>query len=309
MFFKNLTFFRLEQPQLLPVEVLPDYLAPYRFQPCTSLQAQSYGWVPPLVDPTHQEGAPLVHVADGRYMLCAQREEKILPASVVNELLAEKILDIEEAKGVKVRKKERDALRDEIFHDLLPRAFSFTRRLYAYLDIRAGWLVIDSASPVKAEELASLLRKSLGSLPAIPPPVKQDPAGVMTGWLRSNGTLGGMSLGSDCRLKGTAENVAEVILRRSDLAAEEVDTLLDTGLAADALALSWRDRLSFTLDTNLRIKRLRFLDLVQAQRADIECEDAAASFDADFTIMAGELAEFIPALVELFGGLRQKGRP
>jgi recombination associated protein RdgC len=47
---------------------------------------------------------------------------------------------------------------------------------------------------------------------------------------------------------------------------------------------------------------LRFLELIQDQTADIESENAAEQFDADFSIMSMELANFLSRLVELFGG-------
>jgi recombination associated protein RdgC len=52
----------------------------------------------------------------------------------------------------------------------------------------------------------------------------------------------------------------------------------------------------------LSVKRLRFLDLIQDQVADIETDDEAAQFDVDFSIMSAELSSFLPRLIELFGG-------
>jgi recombination associated protein RdgC len=68
------------------------------------------------------------------------------------------------------------------------------------------------------------------------------------------------------------------------------------------IAVSWNERLSFVLDEAMGIKRLRFLDLVQEQASDVDAADAAERFDVDFAIMAGELAAFLPRLMELFGG-------
>ena len=68
------------------------------------------------------------------------------------------------------------------------------------------------------------------------------------------------------------------------------------------MALSWNDRLSFVLDDTLGIKRLRFLDLVQEQAADVEAADETERFDVDFSIMSLELSAFLPRLLELFGG-------
>lgn len=62
------------------------------------------------------------------------------------------------------------------------------------------------------------------------------------------------------------------------------------------------DRMAFIIDENLAIKRLKFLDLVQDQIADTEAETEQERFDVDFTIMALELANFLPRFVEIFRG-------
>jgi recombination associated protein RdgC len=298
MWFKNLSLLRFTEPFTFTTEALEEKLQAGRFQPCTSLQPMSYGWVPPV----GKEDAPLVHAANGCFMLCAQREEKILPAQVVNEVLAERVAEIEEKKGSPMRKKERDALRDEIVHDLLPRAFSFTRRQYAYIDANTGWLVVDSASMKKAEELASWLRRCLESLPVVPPQVIERPAAVMTRWLAEGEVPADILIENECELRATDEEGAVVRCKKHDLSAPEIQNHLEAGKEAVKIAVSWNDRLSFVLDVALGIKRLRFLDLVQEQAAEVEAEDAAQRFDVDFAIMSGELAAFLPRLLELFGG-------
>ena len=71
------------------------------------------------------------------------------------------------------------------------------------------------------------------------------------------------------------------------------------------LALSWSDRLAFVLDENLSVKRLKFLELIQEQAAEIETDDEIGQFDADFSIMTAELAQFLPRLLELFAEERK----
>lgn len=109
-------------------------------------------------------------------MLCAKREEKILPPAVINELLAERVAEIEESQMRKIRRKEKDEMRDNLIAELLPRAFSRSARTYAYIDAKEGWLIVDSASRKRAEELVELLRKTIGTLPVVPPAAANVPA-------------------------------------------------------------------------------------------------------------------------------------
>ena len=52
----------------------------------------------------------------------------------------------------------------------------------------------------------------------------------------------------------------------------------------------------------MAVKRLKFSDLVQEKFDDTNAEDAAAKFDASFAIMAAEVDNLIPELIEAFGG-------
>ncbi|MEJ2347183.1 MAG: recombination-associated protein RdgC, partial [Gammaproteobacteria bacterium] len=165
MLFKNLRLYRLTAPFDLSPEQLHQHLLDRAFRACTSLEHFSYGWAPPL----GRRGVQLVHAAGGYLLVCARREEKILPAAVIRDAVEEKAAAIEEQQGRPVRRRERSDLRDEMVQSLLPRALSRSTLTYAYIDPKGGWLVIDSANPRKADELVQLLRESLGTLALQPP--------------------------------------------------------------------------------------------------------------------------------------------
>lgn len=78
------------------------------------------------------------------------------------------------------------------------------------------------------------------------------------------------------------------------------------GMAVEKLALAWKERLFFDLDCGLAIRRLRGVGDLQEAFGSLEAEDAAARFDAEFALTAGELAEFVPALLKAFGGLARE---
>ncbi|RLA20836.1 MAG: recombination-associated protein RdgC, partial [Gammaproteobacteria bacterium] len=106
----------------------------------------------------------------------------------------------------------------------------------------------------------------------------------------------------ECELRSPEEAGGIIRCKRQDLAAPEIKNHLDTGKQVIKLAVSWSDRLSFIVDENLSIKRLKFLELIQDQVADTESDSAEEQFDVDFTIMSQELSAFLPRLLELFGG-------
>ncbi len=298
MWFRNLQLYRLTAPLRLSPEDLGERLSSHAFRPCGSLETASQGWVPPL----GRHAETLVHAAAGRIMVCARTQERLLPAGVVKEIVDEKVADIEDAQGRKVGRKEREQIRDDVMLDLLPRAFTRSRLTWAYLAPKDGWLVVDASTPRRAQDLITLLRQSLDSLPAAPPAVRRAPASVMTQWLAGESMPEDFALADECELREPTEGGGIVRCRRQDLTGEEIQAHLEAGKQAVKLALIWDQRLSCLLGDDLSIRRLRFEDAVQEEAAATETEDAAARFDADFALMSLELARFIPRLLEVFGG-------
>ena len=124
----------------------------------------------------------------------------------------------------------------------------------------------------------------------------------MTQWLLNDQAPADITIEDECELRSPEEEGGIIRCKRHDLSVPEIKNHLDTGKEVIKLAVSWADRLSFIIDEHLAIKRLRFLDLIQDQVADIETYDEAEQFDVDFSIMSLELANFLPRLIELFGG-------
>jgi len=298
MWFKNLAIYRLTETFTLSPTELEEKLQSLCFKPCGSTDEFSYGWSSPLGRSSEQ----LIHQANGFIMLCATKEEKVLPTSVINEMTADKIAEKEDQEARKLSKKERTELKDQIIFELLPRAFSFSKKTFAYIDPKGGWLVVDAASAKKAEELISFLRKNLGSLPLVPVSTKEKPVSTMTQWLTQNDSPADVLIEDECELRAPEESGGIIRCKNQDLSAPEIKNHLDTGKQVIKLAISWSDRLSFIVDENLSVKRLKFLELIQDQVADTETDSAEAQFDVDFTIMSQELSTFLPRLVEIFGG-------
>lgn len=299
MWFKNLSLFRFTEPFTLPADELADKLEALRFRPCGPHEESSFGWTAPL----GKAEQALVYATNGYMMLCVKKEERVLPTAVVNEMIQEKAAEAEEQQGRKLSKKERTNLKDELIFDLLPKAFTFSRKTYAYIDPKGGWLVVDAASANKAEDLLTLLRKSLGSLAAVPINTADNPVTIMTQWLVTQQTPTDIVVEDECELLSPGEEGSVIRCKRHDLALPEIQNHLDSGKEVIKLAVSWANHLSFIMDKSFSIKRLRFLDLVQDQLNDMDIEDEATRFDVDFSIMSAELSVFLPRLIELFGGV------
>ena len=297
MWFRNLQLYRLGQHLDLTPEALDERLQSVAFRGCGRLELTAIGWVPPL----GREGQQLVHAAGGYVMICSRKADKIIPAGVVKQLLDDKVADVEAAESREVYRKERQRMKDDIIHGLMPHALTRHADQYAYIDTRNDLVVVDSPTPARAEALITLLRTTLGSLKATPVKVKQSISHTLTRWLGGERLAPGFALGEECELKHPDPDGGVITCRHQDLGAGEIRNHIKNGKQAVRLALHWKDRLTFLLQEDLSIKRLRFEEVV-TQDGEADADDAATRFDLDFSLMTLELNEFTPQLLRALGG-------
>ncbi|MFT0867169.1 recombination-associated protein RdgC [Pseudomonas sp. CAM1A] len=299
MWFKNLLSYRLTQEVPFEAEALEAALASKPARPCASQELTTYGFVAPF---GKGEDAPLVHVSGEFMLIAARKEERILPSSVVNDAVKEKVEEIEAEQMRKVYKKERDQIKDEIIQAFLPRAFIRRSMIFAAIAPRLGMILVNSASAKRAEDLLSTLREVIGSLPVRPATVKIAPSATMTDWVKSQQAAEGFYVLDECELRDTAEDGGIVRCKRQDLTGEEIQLHLSTGKVVTQLALAWQDKLSFVLDDKMVIKRLKFEELLQEQAEQDGGDEAQQQFDASFLLMMMTFSEFLPVLFEALGG-------
>lgn len=269
------------------------------FRPCGSHDPSSLGWVSPL----GRNSPKLAHEVEGCLMICARQEDKLLPASVVKEALDEKVDSLETEEGRKIARRERTELRDEIVHQLMPKAFSRSSRTFAMIDRLQGWILVDASSSSKAESVISLLRETLESLPTRPFETAISPAAVLTEWMLQPGLHQDFVLKDSCELRDTTEEGGVIRCRGEDLSTVEMQAHLKAGKQVVKLAVEWDERLACTIEEDISLKRIKFLDVIQEEAADVQTEDEIAQYDVAFSLMSLEFRRLIPRILELFGGM------
>lgn len=294
MWFKNLRLYKLTEP--INKLHLDELLERFQFTPCGSLDPVRYGFFPPL-----GEGYLFTHDALEFTMICAKREEKILPAAAINLALEEKAKAIGEAESRSVGRKEKQSLKDEIIFSMLPKAFSKVSLEYAYIDHKENLIVVNSSSAKRAEDLLSKLREALGSLRCIPISAKNIPTQVMTHWLQTNQLPAHFELGEECELQA-GKDARVIRCKKQDLTASEILSHIQSGMFVSKLSLDYREGITFVLDDQLSIKRLKFDDTVSEKSNERNPESKAEQFDADFAVMTIELRALIKDLLAAFGG-------
>ncbi len=295
MWFKNLFVYRLPAEFQLTAAKLSEQLATRPLQPCSGLEKNSKGWV------ASNPAGDLVHVMQGQMLIALGVEQKLLPASVVNQLAKERIADIEAQQGYKLGRKQVKDLKEQLTEELLPRAFVNRRLTYAWIDNKHGWLVVDAASSAKAEELLELLSKTLQELPVKLLHTELSPMAAMTDWLAGSAAPSGFSIDRELELRATGESKATVRYANHALEGEEILRHIAAGKRATRLGMTWNDRISFVLNEQLQVKRLSFLDVIKEESSN-QADHADEVFDVEFAMMTGELAKLLQDLVDALGG-------
>jgi recombination associated protein RdgC len=192
-------------------------------------------------------------------------------------------------------------VREQVELELLPRAFVKRGSTLIWIDPVNRWLLVDSTSSARADEVIEQLKEILGELPLTLLKTQLSPGTAMTQWLAAGEAMGSFSIDRDCELQASAEERAAVRYVRHSLDSDEVRSHIANGKTATRLALTWNDRISFVLTEQLQIKRLAFLDILK-EDAERQSENADDLFAANFTLMSGELAQLLTHLVEALGG-------
>jgi len=295
MWFKNITLLTLPATFSVDLAALESALAEHPLRSPGPLEMETRGFVSPFA----RDDAAMTHGTDGATLLCLGEDSRVLPASVFNEAIAERIKDHEAKTGRKPGKRLRIEFREAVLSELLPRAFIKHSRTAAYLDLRRNLLVVDSASDAAAEEVAAALRDALGSFPARPLFCEASSALLMSEWLIAGQLPEGFEFGDECELKDPSDHAMVARFRNHDLTAEEVIEHARCGKQVTQLGLIFDGRIGFVLDAKLKLRKLRFLDVVAEQIDAQDGADADQILDAEFALMSLELRRLFARLDEV----------
>jgi len=278
-------------------------LAEQKFAHVNRRQLHSYGWVPPMGGDSEQ----LVHATSGFILLKTRREERILPASVIGEHMAERIKSLEDKLDRKIRGKEKLDIRDNVVMELTPQAFTKSTYEQVLFMPAQNLLVIDNSSAKKIDQCTSLLRETLGTLPIEPLQTRHGQAALFTRWLKGTRKLPkGFTIGDECVLQDEDNIAGTVKCNKQDLTSDEIRALSTTGKQVIKMALNSNETVSFVIDDEFGFSKIKFLDTAPDDGSDEADLDPRAVFDSNVTLMALEFSNLFPAVIDLFGGVKDE---
>lgn len=298
MWFKNVRVYKLSAPLSTDVAEWENALAEFKFTPLSAQEAVKSGFSFPLHASIKQYCHPCQHLL----FFAVKRQEKILPAAVINEEMQPKLEAMEQEKGRPLSRKEKQSLKEELQQSLLPRAFSRSSLTQGYYDPENQWIVINSGSASKAEDVLALLRKALGSLPALPWLDNHKLNSSLQLWLQNKALPEGFALGCDAELKAPDEEGAKVKFSNHLLSADEVQSHLQDKLVT-SISLEQHEGLALAITDDGAVKRIKFHDVLTGQNEELGWEDLVTRLDADLMLMAAALNSALLSISQQQAGI------
>lgn len=298
MWIKQAKFFLLPQNKIPTADTLEEVLSQNAFQSVSGLALFSEGF-------THavQFNDAFVFSTQNSDKISIKKEERILPAAAVNDLLEKRIIDIQNKNARKVGRKEKQQIKEQLTNELLPKTLTKSSHTHLYFIPKHGLLLVDNANANRAENAVSRLREALGDLPATLPNTAQAPTTLMTQWLLNGECAGSFDLDNSCAMKSLNDETGTTIrITNADLTTNEVQQHVQNDKTVTQLGLVWQDKISFVLADDFSIRRIRFLDIVQ-EEAENDSDDLPALTAATQLLATETLANMIDELIQLLGGL------
>lgn len=294
MWFKNLVVFPVKAEALPTSSELETLLAKAAYSACTDQQQVSMGFCPALPN-----GEAFTYTQGDNTLISIKRQERLLPSSVIAEVLAEKVEEIELKENRKVGRNERQTLKDEVTFELLPKAFTRTQQFWLYVDRKHERVIVGVSSASRADELLSLLRETLGSLPAVPLASKLNLSQLLSDtFTGEHGEL--LAAGDEFELRQPGDTETITRHKNHELSFDDCKQLLAEDWQVSKLLCNWRDRIQFTIDKDGLIKRIKFSESLFD--SDDYHEDENAQAAADFVLQAEQINYLLNDLRDMAGG-------
>ena len=284
MLFKNAKIYTLTQPLTLNSEMLEKAFGEHEFRHCGAHDLATMGFARCI-------GGLFAHAAQGMFTIRIQKEEKILPSSVINDELEEAVERIEMETGAPVGKKAKADLKQEIVTKLLPQAFTKRTNTYGTIIPESNLVIVHAGSDSQAEAWLAMVRKALGSLPVMPF-ARRSIQAELTHWVTDT-TPDTISLLEEAELKATDDTGGIVLVKNQELDSAEVSAHLDAGKLVQKVAFEYDEAFNAVLCEDGSVKRIKLADRVLEENEDIPKDQVEVRFDADVYLYVSTLLGFI----------------
>lgn len=235
--FKNFTPYVCEKHVQAGVRPLLAKLAEYPSRDPDAGQWGTVGFAPIVEYDEAEHNEYHMDLQGAGTLLMVQFNERILPGAVRDEMVHKRVIEIEERDGHKVNRKLYAQIREDIEHELLPKAF--VRRALVPVIISEHRVFVFTSSAKRADDAIMLMFRTFGNDDVFMPillshRVKSNPVEVLTYLAKNDGSeysddddnASFFETASDAVLKGADKQTVRI--KDKDIQGGDVQDLLAT---------------------------------------------------------------------------------
>lgn len=302
----NLLVYRVSAPlrHLHDQEQLNESLAthPARIPAITELNA--IGFMPLYGEDEHY----VDNVNATTKLLAVNFADRMLPGKVVRQRVMARVREIEEG-GRRVFAREKNQIKDTVITEMLPH--TFVDQKVVNVLIQGPYIIIDSTSAKKGEDILCLLRQVLGTLNVRPVCVDGTPIQKFTEWFTAAKVGDGekFCLTGDFKAISSDDEIDSLNGKGTSPKSEGLsDLVFEHNRRVTVLGLQWESRdevVTFTVNEMLGIKGIKWPESI----ADMAASDAGEDKDnvysltrATFLLLAAEIQSLLSDLLHELGG-------
>jgi recombination associated protein RdgC len=230
----------------------------------------------------------------------------VLPVAAVKEALEERVMEFRSRMELEPTPGELRRLREETRDKLLPKALVKSERNRACYLHAESLLVVDVATPTKAEWFLDQLRPCFDQFYCTPLTFNNPPAELMHRIFMGESPLG-FSLGRECRMQDATERKSTVNWIDFELTDGSIRRHVVEGMKLTHLGLGFDEVMSCVINEDGIFSKVRF---IAGEAVDnMDAEDPMARLDADFVLLTGAVRRLNEDLKKLLGGYAHSTHP
>jgi len=292
--FRNVRFYRIDGAWPDSEEALSQKLESAGFKSCGPLTERSSGFV--AVDPDSSES--LARRVNGADLFRLRSQSRLLPHAVIAEELEARIEEYRERMNEAPSPREKRRIKAEARDELMPRAMLKSDRIWGYYDLKEQVVGIDVLHDAAAERLLRRLQASLDGL-TIRPLQFAKPVDELLAAAFFDGAPRQFTLGRECRMQDPGDTSSVVRWSDFDLSDSTIRNHVANGMRLTHLAIEYDSVMSFVLNENGVISKLRFIGMDDDSEDHL---DPLAKLDAEFALISGTLRRLLKDLRKELGG-------
>jgi recombination associated protein RdgC len=148
----------------------------------------------------------------GQILITLGAAERQLPPAVIKSELKTREKAVAADQGFPIGKRQRRELKQKVIDELMPKALIKVRTTQAWIDTLAGYLIVNTSSPARGEEVVNLLRETHPEFEVTQLDTKHGAPASAAQWMRSEGP-GQFNLEDQVELAGSRQDQGDCQVR------------------------------------------------------------------------------------------------